>query len=414
MTLPMLCHRLRALSRLLAAGTTPTSRSSGAAGRDRPVWRLGTALLGAVLFLSLAAPACAVLTINLGANDTLTIVGTINDDIEVFGSGRVSIPAGTSISGTLRVHGSTLVTISGGSVGGSLQTYDSSTVNFSAGSLSRVLAFGTSTVSISGGSISLGLEAHDNSTVTVTGSCLLLAGGRLTGTLQNGGQINVPASGPIVLQSADTQPPTITCPPSVILPQDPGMRAATFFPTPPVAQDSCPGVTITGTRSDGFPLTDHTYPVGATLITWTATDASGNQATCTQEIDVHDSRIVGVVGLDSNGNHLPDPPQEPRLKGVTIELRDPGADELWVKHPETKKPDPLAETKTNEVGNFSFPVAPPGVYDVVVKLAPGQTISALFPGPSQKAQVVTVNGEQRLRVTMQVGDTVAGLGILLQ
>src|SRR5207244_4264922 len=72
----------------------------------------------------------------------------------------------------------------------------------------------------------------------------------------------------------DSEPPTITCPPSVILPNDPGRRSATFTATP-AAHDNCPGVTVTGTRSDGFPLTDTTYPVGATVITWTATDASG-------------------------------------------------------------------------------------------------------------------------------------------
>jgi hypothetical protein len=211
----------------------------------------------------------------------------------------------------------------------------------------------------------------------------------------------------------DTEAPTITCPPSVVLPQDPGMRAATFHPSPAVAQDNCPGVIVTGSRGDGFPLTDPIYPVGTTVITWTATDASGNTARCTQTVMVHDSQIVGVVGQDTNGNHLPDPPQEPRLKGVTIQLRDPAADAFWAAHPETKQPEPLAETQTDPVGNFRFTVAPPGTYDVVVKLAPGQTISALFSGPSNQAQRVTVNGESRLRVTMQAGDTVAGLGILL-
>jgi hypothetical protein len=212
----------------------------------------------------------------------------------------------------------------------------------------------------------------------------------------------------------DTEPPTITCPPSVTLPQDPGMRGATFHPDPAQAQDNCPGVTVTGTRSDGIPISDPIYPVGVTLITWTATDASGNKTSCTQTVSVHDSRIVGVVGQDTNGNHLPDPPQEPRLKGVTIELRDAAAEDQWAKNPANPRPAPLATTQTDQVGNFSFPVAPPGVYDVVVKLLPGQTISALFPGPSNQAKIVTVNGEQRLRVTMQAGDTVAGLGILLQ
>jgi HYR domain-containing protein len=200
----------------------------------------------------------------------------------------------------------------------------------------------------------------------------------------------------------DTEPPTITCPPSVTLPQDPGMRGTTFHPDPAQAQDNCPGVVVTGQRSDAIPISDPIYPVGVTMITWTATDTSGNKTSCMQTVSVRDSRIVGVVGQDTNGNHLPDPPQEPRLKGVTIELHDAGSNAL------------LATTQTDLVGNFSFPVAPPGVYDVVVKLAPGQTISALFPGPSNKPQIVTVNGEQRLRVTMQAGDTVAGLGILLQ
>jgi hypothetical protein len=212
----------------------------------------------------------------------------------------------------------------------------------------------------------------------------------------------------------DTQAPAIICPPSIILPQDAGRRAATFVPSPAVATDNCPGVVVTGSRSDGIPLTDPTYPVGATVITWTATDTSGNQASCTQSVNVHNSRIVGVVGLDTNGDHLPDPLQEPRLKGVVIELRDPERDAFWAANPATKQPEPLDQTTTDQVGNFTFLVAPPGVYDVVVRLAPGQTISALFPGPSTLVQVVTVNGEPRLRVTMQAGATVAGLGILLQ
>src|SRR5262249_14158502 len=97
----------------------------------------------------------------------------------------------------------------------------------------------------------------------------------------------------------DSEPPTITCPPSVSLPQDPGMRGATFHPDPAQAQDNCPGVVVTGTRSDGIPITDPIYPVGTTMITWTATDTSGNTATCMQTVSVRDSRIVGVVGLDT-------------------------------------------------------------------------------------------------------------------
>jgi hypothetical protein len=210
----------------------------------------------------------------------------------------------------------------------------------------------------------------------------------------------------------DTEAPTITCPPSVILPTSPGRRSAAFTALPATATDNCPNVVVTGKRQDGLALTDR-YPVGATCITWTATDASGNTAECQQFVTVHDPRIVGIVGLDTNGNGLPDP-FEPHLKGVVVELRDAARDEQWAANPALAKPEPLDQTTTNEVGNFTFLVTPPAVYDVVVKPGPGQVIGTLFPGPSNLVQKVEVNGEARLRVTLSPGQTAAGLGILLK
>lgn len=58
----------------------------------------------------------------------------------------------------------------------------------------------------------------------------------------------------------------------------------------PGATDNCPGVSVAGTRSDGAALTA-LYPAGATTITWTATDASGNTATTSQ--------IVSVTAFDN-------------------------------------------------------------------------------------------------------------------
>src|SRR5204862_7507141 len=49
------------------------------------------------------------------------------------------------------------------------------------------------------------------------------------------------------------------------------------------ATDNCPGVTLTGTRSDGLPLTD-AYPKGVTTISWLATDAHSNTSTATQAV----------------------------------------------------------------------------------------------------------------------------------
>ena len=82
----------------------------------------------------------------------------------------------------------------------------------------------------------------------------------------------------------DTQPPSITCPANVTT-----VGAVTCPPTNntivnfanPVASDNCPGVTTICTPPSGSPL-----PVGTTTVTCTATDASGNTATCSFTVTV--------------------------------------------------------------------------------------------------------------------------------
>ncbi len=53
------------------------------------------------------------------------------------------------------------------------------------------------------------------------------------------------------------------------------------------ATDNCLLASLTGVRSDGFPITDP-FPVGITTITWTATDACGNFSTCIQTVNMID------------------------------------------------------------------------------------------------------------------------------
>lgn len=80
-------------------------------------------------------------------------------------------------------------------------------------------------------------------------------------------------------------PLTITCPGGITKFTDPGQLGVTINPGTPVTSGGCAPVTVTGTRSDGKPL-NALYPVGMTLITWTATDANGATATCSQSIAV--------------------------------------------------------------------------------------------------------------------------------
>jgi hypothetical protein len=85
----------------------------------------------------------------------------------------------------------------------------------------------------------------------------------------------------------DTQPPSITCPANVT-----AVTNQNACPSPacqvvnypaPVASDNCPGVGVVCNPPSGS-----CFPVGVTTVTCTATDASGNTATCSFTVSVFD------------------------------------------------------------------------------------------------------------------------------
>jgi hypothetical protein len=88
----------------------------------------------------------------------------------------------------------------------------------------------------------------------------------------------------------DTQPPTITCPPNqtavtnqnVCAPPGTTPCQIVTFPAP-TASDNCPGVTVACNPASGS-----CFPTGTTTVTCTATDASGNTATCSFTTTVFD------------------------------------------------------------------------------------------------------------------------------
>ena len=92
--------------------------------------------------------------------------------------------------------------------------------------------------------------------------------------------------------ATDTVPPNITCPASITKYADPGQLGASINPGFPGASDNCQLKFVGATRSDFKPL-NALYPLGTTLIVWTATDAKGNQASCTQTI------VVMAPGADT-------------------------------------------------------------------------------------------------------------------
>ncbi len=84
----------------------------------------------------------------------------------------------------------------------------------------------------------------------------------------------------------DTQPPTITCPANVtgVTPTITDPCAVVNFTT--TASDNCPGVTVVCNPPSGS-----CFPVGVTTVTCTATDASGNTATCSFTVSVFNGRF---------------------------------------------------------------------------------------------------------------------------
>jgi len=117
----------------------------------------------------------------------------------------------------------------------------------------------------------------------------------------------------------DNQNPVITnCPLSKTVNTDPGVCYATAGSVnagTASASDNCNPVGVVGVRSDGASLSAN-YPVGVTTIVWTATDPSGNTATCSQTITVVDD-VPPTVSGEISSTYVLSPPNH-TMRDVTI------------------------------------------------------------------------------------------------
>lgn len=107
-----------------------------------------------------------------------------------------------------------------------------------------------------------------------------------------------------VVTVVDNTPPAITCPANVNVNAIPGLCYAFVSAAKigvPVRSDNCSGI-ITISHSP-FPK-GNLFPAGTTSIIWTATDAKGNIATCTQTITVKDVQPPLILNLGAIPNTL--------------------------------------------------------------------------------------------------------------
>ncbi len=87
----------------------------------------------------------------------------------------------------------------------------------------------------------------------------------------------------------DTEPPTINCPPTVIVGSDAGLCSASGVALGvPTTTDNCSVASVTNNAPAIFPL-------GNTTVTWIVTDGAGLVATCTQTVTVNDTENPSIT-----------------------------------------------------------------------------------------------------------------------
>ena len=100
----------------------------------------------------------------------------------------------------------------------------------------------------------------------------------------------------------DREEPIISCPANMAVPTDPDKCTAVVNYPPMTATDNCPGVTVVTNPPSGS-----VFQKGTTTVTATATDASGNAATCSFAVTVEDKEPPKLV--------LPNPIVQPTDPG---------------------------------------------------------------------------------------------------
>ncbi|MBP93872.1 MAG: hypothetical protein CMC55_07130 [Flavobacteriaceae bacterium] len=114
----------------------------------------------------------------------------------------------------------------------------------------------------------------------------------VTVTLSKPGSIDVQQSFTWTILD-DTEAPMISCPDTITEILASGATETTVLITEPTATDNCSNtITYFGVRSDALLLSEP-FPIGDTIITWTATDASNNTSlSCNQTVTVLEPILV--------------------------------------------------------------------------------------------------------------------------
>ncbi len=289
----------------------------------------------------------------LAAGSTVwTVATTWDEEVATATSACVAFPLGydqLNITGTLDIGGAnlTLAYLSGytpvtGDVLTIITTTGGITGTFAGYGEGSSLTVGANkwVVSYSGGNVTLtyctppAITCPANQNVTTNTGCTYVGGiGSPTTTVYCGlASLTSTPSGPYPLgtttvtwkvtdnsgQTAtcshtvtvtDDDPPSITCPSNVVISSDPSFCAKSVNFTHPVPTDNCSGVLgLTYQVGTDSPLnvtsisSDYTFPVGITIVKYTATDVAGNTTTCSFTVTVNDNTPPTITNTNSPAN----------------------------------------------------------------------------------------------------------------
>jgi len=120
----------------------------------------------------------------------------------------------------------------------------------------------------------------------------------------------------------DNQAPAITCPAGSPFTRGTTASSGCFYKVQgtefnPLFSDNCPGTTIQNNFNNTNTLADADLPLGQTIVTWTATDASGMIATCMITVIVIDDDPPAIICPPDITVPCPDSIPDPNVNLVT-------------------------------------------------------------------------------------------------
>jgi hypothetical protein len=231
-----------------------------------------------------------------------TAAGTPSASVSYTFTGATTASGSGNGSGSVFNKGVTNVTVTAGNTCGSVST--SFTVTVTDDQNPTITAPATVTVFADNGSctaalanITLGtpVTADNCAVASVTNNApanFVIGNTTVTWTVTDASGHTATATQTVTV--TDNQLPVFNVIANISVSNDEGKCGAAVSIATATATDNCGATTVVGVRSDGLLLTAD-YPVGTTVITWTATDSHGNPAVATQNVIVTDAQHPVVI-----------------------------------------------------------------------------------------------------------------------